>query len=85
MAVWLAAAIQTKRKTAVRKMQGMMVLTWPKRRSERRGEEAAGEVGCIHEDEEVHGGVAVELEVDLGVCYDEVEAEVDAPEGKEEA
>lgn len=49
------------------------------------GEEAAGEVGCIHEDEEVYGGVAVELEVDLGVCYDEVEAEVYAPEGEEEA
>lgn len=49
------------------------------------GEEAAWEVGCVHQDEEIHGGVAVELEVDLGVCYDEVEAEVYAPEGEEEA
>ena len=37
MAVWDSAPIQTKRKREVRKMQGMMVLTWPRRRSERRG------------------------------------------------
>ena len=28
--------------------------------------------------------MAVELEVDLGVCDNEVEAEIDAPEGEEE-
>lgn len=29
--------------------------------------------------------MAVEVEVGLGVCYDEVEAEIDAPEREEES
>ena len=29
--------------------------------------------------------MVVEVQVGLGVCYDEVEAKVDAPEGEEEA
>lgn len=49
------------------------------------GEEAAGEVGGVHEDEQVDGGVVGEVQVGLGVGDDEVEAEVDAPEGEEEA
>ena len=49
------------------------------------GKEAAGEVGGVHEDEEGDGGVGGEVEVGLGVGYYEVEAEVDAPEGEEEA
>lgn len=49
------------------------------------GEQAAREVGRVHEDEEVDGRGAVEVQVGLSVCDDEVEAEVDAPEGEEEA
>lgn len=49
------------------------------------GEQTAGQVGGVHEDKEVDGGVAVELEVGLGVGDNEVEAKVDAPEGEEEA
>ena len=37
MAVWLVALIQMKRKRAVRKIDGIIVLTGPRRRSERRG------------------------------------------------
>lgn len=48
-------------------------------------EQAAGEVGGVHEDEEGDRCVAVELEAGLGVGDDEVEAEIDAPEGEEEA
>ena len=47
-------------------------------------EQTTGEVGGVHEDEESYGGVAVELEAGLGVGDDEVEAEIDAPEGEEE-
>ena len=49
------------------------------------GEQAAREVGGVHEDEEGDGGVVVEVQVGLGVGDDEVEAEVDAPEGEEES
>ena len=47
-------------------------------------EQAAWEVGGVHEDEERDGCVAVELEAGLGIGDDEVEAEIDAPEGEEE-
>ena len=52
---------------------------------EERGKEAAREVGGVHEDQEGDGGVVVEMQVGLGVGDDEVEAEVDAPEGEEES
>ena len=47
-------------------------------------EQAAWKVGGVHKDEQSDGRVAVELEAGLGVGYDKVEAEVDAPEGEEE-
>lgn len=49
------------------------------------GQEAAGEVGGVYEDEEGDGGMVGEVEVGLGVGYYVVEGEVDAPEGEEEA
>ena len=47
-------------------------------------QQATWEVCRIHEDEEGYGCVAVELDVGFGVGNDEVEAEIDAPEGEEE-
>ena len=49
-----------------------------------RRQQATWEICRVHEDQESHGCVAVELEVGLGVGDDEVEAEIDAPEGEEE-
>lgn len=53
--------------------------------AEDRWNDAPGDVAGIEEDEEVYCGCGGEVESCLGVRYYEVEAEVDAPEGEEEA
>ena len=42
------------------------------------GNRRPGRFCCVREDRKIYGCVAVELEVGLGVCDDEVEAEIDA-------